>query len=142
VIHVHFAESDEEIRQCFSAMNELRPHLSPDGFFEQTKRMHRDLGYKLVYLEEDGALKSVAGFRIAESLAWGRHMYVDDLVSISSERGKGFGEKLFDWLLEHAKAQQCGQLHLDSGVQRFDTHRFYINKGMAIMSHHFSLRLS
>ncbi|MGZ5001726.1 MAG: GNAT family N-acetyltransferase, partial [Chthoniobacterales bacterium] len=30
---------------------------------------------------------------------------------------------------------------LDSGVQRFDAHRFYLMKRMKISSHHFSLEL-
>jgi len=33
------------------------------------------------------------------------------------------------------------QLHLDSGVQRFSAHRFYLSKRMEISSHHFSLKL-
>jgi hypothetical protein len=32
-------------------------------------------------------------------------------------------------------------LHLDSGVRRFDAHRFYLNKRMNISSHHFSMVL-
>ncbi|MGZ5023946.1 MAG: GNAT family N-acetyltransferase, partial [Chthoniobacterales bacterium] len=33
-------------------------------------------------------------------------------------------------------------LTLDSGVQRFDAHRFYLMKRMKISSHHFVLDLS
>jgi coproporphyrinogen III oxidase len=34
-----------------------------------------------------------------------------------------------------------GELHLDSGVQRFDAHRFYLRHRMAIVGHHFALPL-
>ena len=30
-------------------------------------------------------------------------------------------------------------LDLDSGVQRFPAHRFYLGQGMAITAHHFAL---
>jgi hypothetical protein len=40
-----------------------------------------------------------------------------------------------------ARATGCAKLELDSGVQRFDAHRFYLRKRMIISSHHFSLEL-
>jgi hypothetical protein len=58
-----------------------------------------------------------------------------------TEHGRGHGRALFEWLLHHAKTQGCEQLHLDSGVQRFDAHRFYLGRGMAITAHHFAVKL-
>jgi len=55
--------------------------------------------------------------------------------------GVGFGSRLLDWLVDEAKRQGCEQFHLDSGVQRFGAHRFYLHKGMDITSHHFAMRL-
>ena len=46
--------------------------------------------------------------------------------------------RLLDWLAEEAKEHGCGQLHLDSGVQRRDAHRFYFREGMGITSFHFA----
>jgi GNAT superfamily N-acetyltransferase len=97
-------------------------------------------GYKLACLV-DGEVKAVAGFRISECLAWGKVLYVDDLVSKSGERSKGYGGELLDWLIEYAKDKGCDQFHLDSGVQRFAAHRFYLNKRMEITCHHFGLKL-
>jgi len=31
------------------------------------------------------------------------------------------------------------QLHLDSGVQRYMAHKFYLREGFIIASHHFSI---
>jgi GNAT superfamily N-acetyltransferase len=87
-------------------------------------------------------VRAVAGFRIAEFLAWGRILYVDDLVTASAQRSRGHGQALFDWLVARARANGCAQLHLDSGVQRFDAHRFYLRQRMSITSHHFALQLS
>lgn len=49
---------------------------------------------------------------------------------------------LFEWLVKEAKAQHCQELHLDSGVQRFDAHRFYLKNQMMIRSHHFVMELN
>lgn len=54
-------------------------------------------------------------------------------------RSQGAGEKILNALIDFAKRNQCMQLHLDSGVQRFDAHRFYLKHGMRIASYHLLL---
>ncbi len=66
---------------------------------------------------------------------------MDDLVTDAAGRSQGFGKKLFDWIAAQAREAGCEQLHLDSGVQRFEAHRFYLTQRMVIASHHFSLPL-
>ena len=46
---------------------------------------------------------------------------------------------MMDWLKGHAREHGCGQIHLDSGIQRFPAHRFYLREGFNIASHHFSI---
>ena len=137
---IALAVEDEEIRSCYPVMAELRPHVSAEEFLPRVRRQMEAAGYKLAYLA-DGEVKAVAGFRISECLAWGRFVYVDDLVSKEGERSKGYGGQLFDWLVEYARGEGCDQFHLDSGVQRFAAHRFYLDKRMAIEAHHFGLKL-
>ncbi len=134
------AEADEEIERCYPVMAELRPHVGPDEFLRRVRRQEASDGYRLAYITE-GEVKAVAGFRIAETLAWGKLLRVDDLVARSGERSKGYGGALFDWLVAFAKSEGCAQLHLDSRVQRFDAHRFYLRKRMNIEAHHFSMAL-
>jgi GNAT superfamily N-acetyltransferase len=139
-VRIFLAESDEEIRDCYPVMSELRPHVRPEEFLSRVRRQKEIAGYRLACLL-DGAVKAVAGFRVSECLAWGKFLYVDDLVSKSAERSRGYGGALFDWLVEYARAEGCDQFHLDSGVQRFDAHRFYLTRRMFIEGHHFGLKL-
>ena len=135
------AKSAEEIARCYPVMRELRTHLStPDEFIERVQRQQKD-GYRVVYLKTEGKIRAVAGYRLSESLFAGRFLYVDDLVTSAKDRTVGFGGQLFDWLVRFARAQKCQHLELDSGVQRFDAHRFYLMKRMSISSHHFTLKL-
>lgn len=138
---IKVAESEMEIGSCFPVMVELRPHLSEAEFLLRIKRQQSVAGYKLVFLEDEGWVKAVAGFRITECLAWEKFLYVDDLVTRSGERSKDYGQALFDWLVEYAKESECRELHLDSGVQRFGAHRFYLQNRMEITCHHFELKL-
>jgi GNAT superfamily N-acetyltransferase len=93
----------------------------------------------LAYLLE-GEVKAVAGFRISEWLL-GKYFCVEDLVAKSGEQSKGYGGELFDWLVERAKKENCGEIQLVSRVDRFDAHRFYFSKRMIIKAHYFSLNL-
>ena len=119
------AATDDEIAKCYPVMSELRGHIRADEFVERIKHQTQIADYRLACLI-DVEVKAVAGFRISQNLAWGNFLYVDDLVSRSNDRSKGYGGELFDWLLQHARENGCDQFHLDSGVQRFAAHRFYL----------------
>ena len=138
---VSLARNDQEIQSCFDVMVALRPHLKREEFVSRVRRQQEESGYELAYVTA-GEVKAVAGFRISECLAWGKFLYVDDLVSGTSDRSHGYGGVLFDWLVAYARAAGCAEFHLDSGVQRFDAHRFYLKKRMAIEAHHFGLKLT
>jgi GNAT superfamily N-acetyltransferase len=138
---IRIAQSDEDIRRCHPVMAELRPHCGEKAFVEQVRRQQQACGYQLACLEDGGSVQVVAGFRIAEFLAWGRILYVDDLVTTAASRSRGYGRELFAWLVEQANTAGCDELHLDSGVQRFEAHRFYLAQRMDITCHHFCLKL-
>jgi GNAT superfamily N-acetyltransferase len=138
---IGLANTPEQIGLCSSVMRELRPHIKAIDFAARVLHQQKE-GYQLAFLEADGVVRSVAGFRILNLLFSSRTLYIDDLVTRDSDRSRGFGAALFDWLVQHAKEQGCEHLTLDSGVQRFAAHRFYLNRGMDITSHHFDLKLT
>ncbi|MEL6928412.1 MAG: GNAT family N-acetyltransferase [Cyanobacteria bacterium J06600_6] len=136
---IKLATSIADIQRCSPVMLQLRPHLQADVFVRQVQQQMQT-GYKLAYLQ-DTNLVAVAGFNIAINLACGKHLYVADLVVDARQRSQGYGEALFNWLIDYAQDHDCQQIHLDSGVQRFAAHRFYLRQKMNISSHHFSLKL-
>ena len=138
--NAHLAQTDEQIMFCFPVLFELRPLLKQEIFLEQVRRMMKE-GFILAFIETDGKAVAAAGFRFEEMLYRGKSIYVDDLVTLPEYRSKGVGGKLMDWIIDYARKNNCEQVHLDSGVQRFDAHRFYLNKGFIISSHHFQLKL-
>lgn len=135
------ALTEAEISRCFPVMRQLRTHFEDEQkFIDQVKRQQTN-GYRMAFLEDANGVRAVAGFRMSESLFAGRFCYVDDLVTDGTGRSLGYGSALFDWLVAEARTAGCGKLELDSGVQRFAAHRFYLTKRMIISSHHFSLAL-
>ena len=122
-------------------LQELRPELDA----EQLRRVYAEgweQGYRfLAALDEDGACLGVAGWRVLATAFAGRKLYVDDLVTTSARRSTGVGRALLTELEARARTAGCSVLDLDSGVQRFDAHRFYLRERLHISSHHFSKRL-
>lgn len=139
-MQVKIADTDADIARCFPVMAQLRPHLVEAEFVALVRRLERQ-GYCLAFVERDDEVCAVAGLRVTENLAWGRFLYIDDLVTDQVMRSRGLGSLLFDWCREYALREGCENLLLDSGVQRFDAHRFYLGKRMSISSHHFSMDL-
>jgi GNAT superfamily N-acetyltransferase len=128
---------------AFEAMRALRADLPDEATFVRiVDEDQRPEGYRLAAAFEDSGERAVAvaGFRSGHTIAWGHHLYVDDLSTLPEARGRGHARALLEWLLEEAGRLGCGQLHLDSGVglDRADAHRLYLNAGMVISAHHFA----
>lgn len=139
-MHIQLAQTDNEILACHPVMAELRPHVAADGFVARV-RGQQQAGYRLAYLQTDGEVVAVAGFRLGENLAWGRFLYVDDLVTAASRRSRGYGAAMLAWLRGQASDAGCAQLHLDSGSQRVDAHRFYEREGLPKTGFHFACKI-
>jgi len=139
-ISIHLAETDADIDRCFRVLSELRPGLNPETFLTTIRRMQHG-GYFLVMLETDGETAAVAGYRFSEHLARGKFLYVDDLVTASAFKRRGFGEKLFHRIIQAARSCGCTSVHLDSGHQRIEAHAFYEKLGMNLSSRHYALKL-
>ncbi len=137
---IQLAESDAEVLACFAVMRELRPLLVEAEFVERVRAQAAE-GYSLAMLEAEGAVSTVAGFRVQGMLHSGKTMYVDDLVTAAAARSRGHGHAMLQWLIERARAAGCETFSLDSGTQRVDAHAFYLRERLRITSFHFQLRL-
>jgi GNAT superfamily N-acetyltransferase len=136
---IKIAENEEEIDSCYAVMVELRPHLSQDEFLAQVKRQMTESGYQLIYLTDESEVKAVAGIRIAEWLARGMSLDLEDLVATESDRSKGYGGQLLDWLFDYGRERGCTEIRLVSHVTRFRAHQFYLKKKMILDGHFFSM---
>jgi GNAT superfamily N-acetyltransferase len=138
-VRIGLARTPREIARCHAVMRELRPQFIDRQRFVERVQRQQDEGYLLAFLETRGRVRAVAGYRYLESLYSGRFLYVDDLVTSARARSSGYGSRLLGWLIAEAQRHGCQNLELDSGVQRFDAHRFYLVNRMKISSYHFAL---
>jgi GNAT superfamily N-acetyltransferase len=129
----------DETHLAFAPMQVLRPHLvTPDEFVDRVDGHQRPEGYRLVGSFADGAAVAATGFRRLHNLAWGDLLYIDDLVTLESHRGRGHAHRLLEWVLAEARRLGCVQVHLDSAPHRHAAHRLYLTEGYHISSFHFS----
>lgn len=138
---ISIADTDAEIEACFPAFSALRPKLERSQFLPQVRRQQNQ-DYQIVALWQDGIVKSAAGFRHAEYLAWGKVIYIDDLTTLPGETGQGLAAQLLDWLIARAQADGCQGVHLDTGYERHIAHRLYLRKGFLLQCHHMSLDIA
>ncbi len=137
---VRIAKTDEDLERISSVLLQLRPAFTRETLVPRIKEQMRE-GFQVAYVEEAGEVLCVAGFVVGTKLAWGKHIYVDDLVTDERHRSTGAGATMMAWLKAHARELGCQQLQLDSGVQRFGAHRFYLREGFHISGHHFAMRV-
>ena len=129
---------DSEIMDCFAVMLQLRPHLTRETFLARARSQMQE-GYHLACAMKGETVIAVAGYRFSQSLSWGKYLYVDDLVTDAAKRSQGAGKALLQWLIAEAKRHDCAELHLDSGIQRKDAHRFYEREGMELLGYHYKI---
>ena len=139
-MEIKIAHSDSDILKCFKVIKELRPHLAEESFLSLIKKMMTE-GYELAFIEENNRAVAAVGFRYLQLLYNGTQYYIDDLTTLPESRGRGYAGSLLDFVETLAREKGFNTVTLDSGHQRFDAHRLYLNKGFKIVAHHFSKTL-
>lgn len=124
------ADTDAEKRACYAVMRELRPHLkSEDEFMQRIGRAARQ-SYRMLAAWDEGRVVAIAGYRFQENLVYGKFLYVDDLVSTESQRGRRWGERLLKALEGVAEEAGMARLSLDTGMANARAQRFYFRQGL------------
>lgn len=131
-----------ETASAFAALSVLRPLLTDiNGFVEQVNKIQRAQGYRLLGIFEEGKANAVAvcGFREETNLVSGRHIHIDDFVTVPQSRKRGYAHLLLSEVERIAKSHGIPQIQVDSNVssERTIAHRVYFQNGFEIRAYHF-----
>lgn len=140
-IDIRILTAEADLRAVWPLVSQLRPEFDEDRFVAQMRRQIAEGCRATVLFDEDGKPRAFACWRVMEMLAVGKHVYVDDLVTDSAVRSRGFGKRMLDWLKAEAGRLGCVRLQLDSGTHRQDAHAFYLREGLRIEAFHFGIAL-
>jgi GNAT superfamily N-acetyltransferase len=133
---VRVARDENEVRRCWPAYKELRPHLRSEDELVERWRIQAREGFNIVYIPEGTTVPAAAGYRFLHTLAWGHILYIDDLVAVASRHRTGFGSTLLQYLQGEARRLGCDAVHLDTGYQRHLAHLAYLRNGFRFDCHH------
>ncbi|KPN73307.1 GNAT family N-acetyltransferase [Neisseria sp. 74A18] len=133
---------EEETAVAFAALSILRTTLNDvSRFVEQVNTHQRPQGYRLLGIFEEGKTNAVAvcGFREQTNLASGRHIHIDDVVTIPQGRSKGYAARLLAEVQKIAEQSGIRKIHVQSdvGSERTPAHRLYFESGFEIDAFHF-----
>lgn len=139
---IAFVNGEEDLFKCKKAVQALRPHIGDNEYLEKCKLLLSE-GAKMIFIDEGDVAPAFSVFRINYYFHRGKNLYIDDLGTLPDKRGKGYASALLNFLIEHAKENNCRGVDLDSGYgsNRWDAHRLYLSKGFHLDCHHFTLPL-
>jgi len=105
--------TDAEVGEALYLMNVLRPKVDRSTFVERLAAQRAE-GYRLAGGFVGGKLVVLAGFRVSCTMSRGPHLFVDDLVTEPTLKGKGYGKAMISWLRAVAVERGLPQVWLDS----------------------------
>ena len=123
------AENKNDLERCYPVMKELRTSLSFENYINLYEQAHAKDGYEIMALQQDRKILAVMGYRILYDYVHGKHIYIDDLVSTSTERSKGFGAQFLEYAEQIARQQGCQCLRLCTGIENELGKKFYEKSG-------------
>ena len=89
-MEVKLADSNSNIQGIAAVLQQLRTQF-PVAYIKTQIREQMEDGYNIAYIEENGEIVCVGGFVIGQKLAWGKYLYIDDLITNENARSKSAG---------------------------------------------------
>ena len=123
-MNVQELEDPDELQEAYCLLTQLYSDLSEDRFERELPAMRED-GYRLFGLYENGTLRSVAGVNVVTNFANGRHVYLYDLVTEETDRSRGYGKALLEFVERWGEQRGCSTVKLITGTDREKAHEFY-----------------
>lgn len=133
--------TDSDLKRVFQIMSELRPHLTFNEYLEIYNQAKLADNYQIVAAEFDDEIVALIGFRVLSDFVRGKHLYVDDLISIEKFRSRGIGAKLLEFAKERAKEFGCKSLRLCTGIENIRATKFYESNGWSKRAFAFTIKL-
>ncbi len=141
---LRIAQTEADLQRCLPALLALRSFLNEQIILTMIQEQQATERFQVAFVDVGaGPAPAVITYRRLSMLASGKTIYIDELTTLPTARGKGYAGALLDFVIEQARELGCQTVSLDSGhgADRADAHRLYLNKRFRISSHHFSLTL-
>jgi ribosomal protein S18 acetylase RimI-like enzyme len=130
-----------EIQQCWEVAFLLRPHLNKDNWSTMISEMMQNERYSIAGIMDNDKIVAFAGYRMMTSLHSGHIIYIDDLCTLESYRGKGLASQLLRHVEAIAISNNKDAVVLDTDFKNNTAQKLYLKNGFQLAALHLSCDL-
>jgi len=134
-------KTELEIQKCWEVISLLRPHLDKNNWLEIILEMMKNEKYSIAAIEDNDKFVAFAGYRIMNSLHSGHIIYIDDLCTLESHRGKGLASQLLDYVEDNSIKMNLDAVVLDTDFHNHTAQKVYFKSGFKLVAVHLANRL-
>ena len=125
-----------EIEQCREVVFLLRPHLNKNNWASMISEMMQNEKYSIAGIMDSDKIVAFAGYRIMTSLHSGNIIYIDDLCTLESYRGRGLGSQLLSHVKAIAVSSDMDAVVLDTDFNNNTAQKLYLKNGFHLAALH------
>ncbi|MRG48602.1 GNAT family N-acetyltransferase [Chitinophaga sp. SYP-B3965] len=130
-----------EIEQCREVAFLLRPHLNKDNWVSMISEMMQNEKYSIAGIMDNDKIVAFAGYRIMTSLHSGYIIYIDDLCTLETYRGKGLASQLLKYVETIAVSNNMDAVVLDTDFNNNTAQKLYLKNGFKLAALHLACDL-
>ena len=138
---VKIIKTDFEIEQCWEVAFLLRPHLNKNNWSSTISEMMQNEKYSIAGIMDNDKVVAFAGYRIITSLHSGNIIYIDDLCTLESHRGKGLASQLLRYVKAIAISNNKDAVVLDTNFNNNTAQKLYLSNGFKLAALHLACDL-
>lgn len=114
----------------------LRPHLKKANWSSMILEMMQNEKYSIAGIMDNDKFVAFAGYRAMTSLHSGNIIYIDDLCTLESHRGKGLASQLLDYVKSIAISSNKDAVVLDTDFNNNTAQKVYLKNGFKFVAVH------
>jgi ribosomal protein S18 acetylase RimI-like enzyme len=141
VYQVQLFRTGPEIQQCWEVACLLRPHLDKNNWLYIVSEMMQNEKYCIAGIMDNGKVVAFAGYRRMTSLHSGNIIYIDDLCTLGSYRGKGLASHLLRHVEDEAISNNMDAVVLDTDFNNNTAQKLYLKNGFKLAALHLARNL-
>jgi ribosomal protein S18 acetylase RimI-like enzyme len=138
---VKIIKTEVELQQCWDVAFLLRPHLNKNTWSAMVAEMMQNEKYTIAGIIDNDKVVAFAGYRVMTSLHSGNIIYIDDLCTLETYRGKGLASQLLSYVKGVAKADNKDAVVLDTNFNNNTAQKLYLKSGFQFVAVHLACDL-
>ncbi len=131
----------EDFAEVLPYLKKLHSEPPADDVLKERLLEMFDQNYECFGIYKEQRLIGVFGLWFMTRHYAGRSCEADHIFIEEEFQGRGIGASIFEFIHEYARSKDCETMELNSYVENFKSHKFYMNLGYIIRGYHFLKKL-